>query len=102
MFGPVLCGEVRFGSVRCCKVRENMEDKIIVGKRRPDFNEFMRPITGPFLCSCGSILSTIQGCYEHWQLGHLDIPVYATREEMMEVMARQIREECKQRRARKL
>ena len=66
------------------------EDRILLGMHRPDFNEFMKDIRGNIQCICGSLLSFRQGTFDHWQMGHFDYPVYATKEEVMEKLAEKL------------
>lgn len=67
-----------------------MEEKIILGTNRPLFEEIMKNVTGYIACSCGSVLQTRQSSFEHWQLGHWDYPVYATKEEVLNKVAEKI------------
>lgn len=36
------------------------------------------------VCTCGAHLWDFEAVREHWQRGHFDVPVYATKEEMMD------------------
>lgn len=66
------------------------EEKIMIGTNRPLFEEFMKNVNGFILCSCGSTLQTRQSSFEHWQLGHFDYPVYATKEEILDKLAEKL------------
>jgi hypothetical protein len=69
------------------------EDKILLGHTRPDFEEMYRKICPAVLvCACGQHLFSREGCYQHWQMGHCDTPVYATRDEMIKAKLNQLQE----------
>ncbi len=61
-----------------------MADQILIGMNRPaappDFG-------GVIACGCGDALHTRGAIFSHWQMGHFDSPVYATREEALEQAA---------------
>lgn len=65
-------------------------EKIRLGSNRPFFHDFMQNVNGYILCPCGSMLQTRQSSFEHWQLGHFDIPVYATKEEVLDKLAEKL------------
>ncbi len=61
--------------------------KVEDAKIDPSKHKFIgmfRPVTWPIsdgswevhLCSCGIPLWTVQGCQDHWRLGHMDIAQY--------------------------
>lgn len=66
------------------------EEKILVGMCRPGWEEFIAGVNGYLVCSCRVILSSIQETRKHWQDGHFDYPVYATKEELLKAMSEKL------------
>jgi len=58
------------------------QKKIYVGMFRPPW-ENVSTGGGYIMCTCGSILQTVQSTREHWQMGHFDTPVYKNVDEIL-------------------
>jgi hypothetical protein len=66
-----------------------MDERILLGKFRAEEPPRF-PGAAVVLCSCGQTLWTIDGVNHHWQLGHFDSNVYATKEEVLDKVAEKI------------
>ena len=71
---------------------ELMEERILLGHNRPlqpPDTKYTDPETGEvryaavLQCTCGYGLWTREGIRDHWQRGCFDVPVYATKEEVL-------------------
>ena len=61
------------------------DGKVFVGMQRPDWYEMADKIVANVMCSCGSILQCRQVVREHWQSGHMDVPVHISTEEAYKI-----------------
>lgn len=55
------------------------EFKFIGYWREPDFNVLQGTIGIPcdvVICPCGMVTSSMSVIYDHWKLGHFDVPIY--------------------------
>jgi len=62
-----------------------MDNKVYVGMFRKDWDHYAGVKTEVIICNCGEPLLGLSATREHWQMGHLDTPVYITAEEAYKI-----------------
>ena len=71
------------------------DEKVLIGMMRsplPPDGVFLNKETGKMeqagiiICPCGHMLQCRETVFSHWQQGHFDTPIYATKDEILEKM----------------